>query len=199
MDNLVSETQTLSEKAAAVNNLKKSLEDNFLSLAELLSQLKRSNYHKNKGYKNFKEFVEKEFNLTGSFAQKLTGCFQLFVEELAVDEMSVKEIGLDKLQVLKPLLKDSNIQETEDWLEKAQNLPVSELRSEVKDVRSKSKEKTLKEVFCDQFIEKMVTFFNCSRKELDFKLALYFQDADLETIYKEIRQKQRLFEEKDNF
>jgi hypothetical protein len=40
----------------------------------------------------------------------------------------------------------------------------------------------------------MRTWFNCSQKELNFKLALYFQDADLEEVKKIIKEKQRRYE-----
>ena len=81
--------------------------------------------------------------------------------------------------------------------QKAGELPTSELREEIKEIRDRKKEKdkNLKDVFIDQFLEKMVTFFNCSRKELNFKMALFFQDADLDEIKNDIRLKQRKFEE----
>ncbi len=188
---------TADEKILAVNNLKKSLEDNFVSLGQLLSEIKRTKLYKYKGFKDFKEFVEKEFNLSGSFANRLIGTYELFIEELDVDEMSVKNIGLDKLNMIKPLLKDTSFQETEDWIKKAAELPTTELREEIKEIRDQknAKNMNLKDVFIDQFLEKMVTFFNCSRKELNFKMALFFQDADLEEIRNEIRIKQRKFEE----
>jgi hypothetical protein len=188
---------TAEEKIAAVNNLKKSLEDNFVSLGQLLSEIKRTKLFKFKGFKNFKEFVEAEFNLSSTFAARLIGTYELFIEELDVDEMSVKNIGLDKLNMIKPMLKDTNFQETEDWIKKAGELPTSELREEIKEIRDRNKEKdkNLKDVFIDQFLERMVTFFNCSRKELNFKMALYFQDADMDEIKNEIRIKQRKFEE----
>ena len=59
----------------------------------------------------------------------------------------------------------------------------------------KKQDVSLKDVFIDQFMEKMVTFFNCSKKELNFKLALYFQDADLDAVRDEIRIRQRKFDE----
>lgn len=40
----------------------------------------------------------------------------------------------------------------------------------------------------------MTGWFNCSRKELNFKLALYFQDVDLDNIKKIIKERQHLFE-----
>ncbi|HPR18802.1 MAG TPA: hypothetical protein PLD62_11215 [Candidatus Cloacimonadota bacterium] len=188
---------TAEEKIVAVNNLKKNLEDNFVSLGQLLSEIKRTKLYKFKGYKNFQEFVEKEFNLSNTFANRLIGTYELFIEELDVDETSVKNIGLDKLNMIKPLVKDTDYRETEDWIKKAEELPTSELREEIKEIRDlkKKQDVSLKDVFIDQFMEKMVTFFNCSKKELNFKLALYFQDADLDAVRDEIRIRQRKFDE----
>ncbi|MCF7815207.1 MAG: hypothetical protein K9N40_12080 [Candidatus Cloacimonetes bacterium] len=196
-DEFKSTEMTAEDKIMAVNNLKKTLEDNFVTLGQLLSEIKRTKLFKFKGFKNFKEFVENEFNISSSFANRLIGTYELFIEELDVDEMSVKNIGLDKLNMIKPLLKDTSYEETESWIKKAEELPTTDLREEIKEVREqkKEKEKNLKDVFIDQYVEKMVTFFNCSRKELNFKLALYFQDADLEEIRNEVRLKQRKFEE----
>ena len=36
---------------------------------------------------------------------------------------------------------------------------------------------------------------NCSRTELNYKLALYFQDSDTESIRDVVRQRQREFED----
>jgi hypothetical protein len=196
-DNFNSHEMTAEDKIQAVNNLKKTLEDNFVTLGQLLSEIKRTKLFKFKGFKNFKDFVEKEFNISSSFANRLIGTYELFIEELDVDEMSVKTIGLDKLNMIKPMLKDTSYEETEEWIKKAEALPTTELREEIKEIRERKKEqeKNLKDVFIDQYVERMVTFFNCSRKELNFKLALYFQDADLEAVRNEIRIKQRKFEE----
>ncbi len=196
-DNFNSNEMTAEDKILAVNNLKKTLEDNFVTLGQLLSEIKRTRLFKFKGFKNFKDFVEKEFNISSSFANRLIGTYELFIEELDVDEMSVKNIGLDKLNMIKPLLKDTSYEETEDWIKKAEDLPTTELREEIKEVRQQKKEqeKNLKDIFIDQYLERMVTFFNCSRKELNFKLALFFQDENLEKVRNEIRIKQRIFEE----
>jgi hypothetical protein len=189
--------QTTEDKLQAVTNLKENLEDDFIQLGQLLSEFKRTKLFKFKGYKTFKEFVEKEFNLSSSFANKLISTYELFIEELDVDEMSVKNIGLDKLNMIKSMLKDSSHQETEEWLKKANELSTAELREDIREIRAANKEKnrTLKDVFIDQYLERMVTHFNCSRKELSFKLALHFQDADLEEMRTDVREKQRKFEE----
>ena len=190
---------TPDEKMEAVANLKQNMEENFVQLGQLLSDIRRTKLFKFKGYKTFKEFVENEFNMSGSFAAKIISNFDLFIRELDVDEHSAKEIGLDKLNMIKPLVKQSEFNEKQDWIKKAQELPTTELREEIKEIREnkKNKDKTMKDVFIDQYIEKMVTFFNCNRKELQFKLALYFQDENLEEMRAVVKDKQRKFEEID--
>ena len=190
---------TPDEKMEAVANLKKNMEENFVQLGQLLSDIRRTKLFKFKGYKTFKEFVENEFNMSGSFAAKIISNFDLFIRELDVDEHSAKEIGLDKLNMIKPLVKKSEFNEKQDWIKKAQELPTTELREEIKEIRdnNRNKDKTLKDVFIDQYLEKMVTFFNCNRKELNFKLALYFQDENLEEMRAVVKDKQRKFDETD--
>ncbi len=190
---------TPDEKMEAVTNLKKNMEENFVQLGQLLSDIRKTKLFKFKGYKTFKEFVENEFNMSGSFAAKIISNFDLFIRELDVDEHSAKEIGLDKLNMIKPLVKQSEYNEKQDWIKKAQELPTTELREEIKEIREnkKNKDKTIKDVFIDQYVERMVTFFNCNRKELNFKLALYFQDENLEEMRAVVKDKQRKFDETD--
>ena len=185
---------SVEEKISTIQNIKSKLEDDFVSLGQLLSELKRGNVYKHKGYKTFKEFVEDEFKIAGSFANKLISNFELFIEELDIDEFSVKSIGLDKLNMIKPMVKDCSITETEEWIQKAETMPTADLREDIKQAKENKKQKTMKEVLIEQFRETFSTFFNCSQKELMFKLALYFQDADLEPIRLEIKKKQRQFE-----
>ena len=190
---------TPDEKMEAVANLKQNMEENFVQLGQLLSDIRRTKLFKFKGYKTFKEFVENEFNMSGSFAAKIISNFDLFIRELDVDEHSAKEIGLDKLNMIKPLVKQSEFNEKQDWIKKAQELPTTELREEIKEIRenNKNKDKTMKDVFIEQYIERMVTFFNCNRKDLQFKLALYFQDENLEEMRVVVKDKQQKFEETD--
>ena len=188
---------TPDEKIEAVQRLRSHLEDNFVELGQLLSEIKRSKIFKFRGFKSFKEFVEEEFQMAGSFASKVVGIYDLYINELDVDEHSVKKIGMDKLHLIKPMVKNKSFQESMQWVERAQTEGTAELREEIKEIRKREKEKDkdMKAVFIDQYLEKMVTFFNCSRKELNFKLALYFQDKDLKDIQKEIKILQRRYEE----
>ena len=185
------------EKLEAVNNLKKNLEENFVSLGQLLSEIKRTKIFKSKGYKTFKEFVENEFNFSGSFANKLVSNYNVFINEFDVDDATAKVIGLDKLSLIKPLLKEASQEDAAEWIRKAEVVPTAELREEIKEIRDRKKEdeKSMKEIFVEQYLERMVTSFNCSKKELEFKLALFFQDMELEEVKDQVKKKQDRYED----
>lgn len=198
MSDKVKPTETMSpeEKFNAVANLKDKLEENFLSLGQLLSEIKRSKLFLYKGYEKFKDFVEAEYQLSGSLAGKLVGTFDLYVEEMDIDEGEIKQIGFDRLQMIKPLIQKADWKVRDEWVHKAEDMPTKELRDHIKELKKQEKEADLdmKDVYIEQYMEKMISWFNCSRKELNFKLALYFQDADLDEIKKIVKERQRLFE-----
>ena len=183
------------EKFEIIGKVKKRLEDDFVTLGQLLSEIKRTKAFRIKGYKTFKDFVEDEFQFSGAFASKMISNYELFIEELDINESSIKNIGLDKLNMIKPLVKDVSFEETAKWINKAETLPTADLREDIKQAKEKNKEVNLKDIFVDQFRERMVTFFNCSHKEMMFKLALYFQDQDLSEMKKEVKIRQRQFED----
>lgn len=193
-------TMTPEEKFDAIANLKEKLEDNFVALGELLSEIKRMRLYRFRGYDNFKDFVEAEYQLSGSLAGKLVSTFDLFIEDMDIDEMSVKEIGFERLQLIKPMIQKADWEVREEWIKKASDTPTNELREEIKEIRKQEKEENMdmKKVFIDQYFEKMTTWFNCSKAELNFKLALFFQDADLDDIKKVVRDRQREFEQSTN-
>jgi hypothetical protein len=198
MSNKEKPTESMSpdEKFSAVANLKEQLEDNFISLGQLLSEIKRSKLFLFKGYEKFKDFVEAEYQLSGSLAGRLVSTFDLFIEEMDIDESEVKEIGFDRLQMIKPMMQKADWKVRDEWVHKAEEMPTKELREHIKELKKQEKEADtdLKDVYIEQYMEKMISWFNCSRKELNFKLALYFQDADLDEIKKIVKERQRLFE-----
>jgi hypothetical protein len=185
------------EKFAAVANLKDKLEENFISLGQLLSEIKRSKLFLYKGYEKFKDFVEAEYQLSGSLAGKLVGTHDLFIEEMDVDEEEVKQIGFDRLNMIKPLIQKADWKLRDEWLHKAEEMPTKELRDHIKELKKQEKEADvdLKDVYIEQYMEKMISWFNCSRKELNFKLAMYFQDADLDEMKQIVKERQRRFEQ----
>lgn len=191
------ENMSPDEKFSAVANLKDQLEDNFISLGQLLSEIKRSKLFLFKGYEKFKDFVEAEYQLSSSLAGKLVTTFDLFIEEMDIAENEVKEIGFDRLQMIKPFMQKADWKERDEWVHKAEEMPTKDLRDHIKELKKQDKEADLdiKEVYIEQYMEKMISWFNCSRKELNFKLALYFQDADLDEIKKVVKERQRIFEQ----
>ena len=195
--NLRTEILSPEEKFDAIRSLKLKLEENFIALGELLSEIKRSKLFRQKGYETFKDFIEAEYCLNGGLAAKLASTFDLFIEEMDIDEASVKEIGFDRLQMIRPYVQKADWETREHWVELAENTPANDLRNRIKELRNQEKEqdKDLKQVLIEQYMEKMLSWFNCSSKELNFKLALFFQDADLESIKKTVKERQRIFEQ----
>lgn len=116
-------TMTPEEKFDAIANLKEKLEDNFVALGELLSEIKRMRLYRFRGYDNFKDFVEAEYQLSGSLAGKLASTFDLFIEDMDIDEMSVKEIGFERLQLIKPMIQKADWEVREEWIKKASDTP----------------------------------------------------------------------------
>jgi len=190
------ENMTPNETFEAVHNLKQKLEENFVALGQLLSLIKRKKLFRFKGYDNFKDFVETEYSINSTLAGKLCSVFELYIQELDMDDGSVKEIGFDRLNMVKPYVAKAAWEIRDEWMQKAETMPIGELKEHIKEIKNKEKntDKDVKDVFIDQYLEKMRTWFNCSQKELNFKLALYFQDADLEEIRKIIKERQRQFE-----
>ncbi|MCL2063025.1 MAG: hypothetical protein FWG98_01450 [Candidatus Cloacimonetes bacterium] len=186
------------EKFTEIGKFINKMQENFVAFGELLSHIKRTNLFKVRGYKNFKEFIEKEYNMASSFASKLIDTYELYMEELDVDEESMKEIGFDRLNMIKPFVKDTDLGVAEFWIEEAKLLATPELREKVKDEKEKNKKPdSIKDIFVKQHFEKMCVFFNCSVKELNYKMAVYFQDADLESIKVQIKEKQKKLEENE--
>ncbi len=198
MEKELSMEMTPQEKFESVNILMKTLEEKYLMLGQVLSDIKRKGSFKIKGYKSFKNFVEVEYNLKSSLAAKIIKAFELYSEELDIDEAELKQIGFERLDMVRPFVeKAESYAEQEEWIECAKGMNTADLKDKIKEIRQQEKEnkRSSKDLLIEQYLENMVTFFNCSRKELDFKLALYFQDADLDDLKEIIKERQRRFED----
>lgn len=188
------------EKFAAVEKFKNTLQENFLNFGELLSNIKQKGTFKVKGYKTFKDFIETEYNISGSFANKMISVYELYVEELDIDEYSLNQIGFERLCMIKPFVQDEELSIAETWIDEAKEKATPELRESIKKEKEKTKKaKPFKEVFSDQFVEKLCTFFNCPKKSLMFKFAVFFNDYDLNELKQEIKDKQRKLEQSPDF
>jgi len=200
MNEITEENNSPDEKFAAIERFKNRLQEDFIGFGELLSEIKRKGTYRVKGYKTFKEFIETEYNLASNFATKLIDTYELYIEELDIDEFTLNQIGFDRLNMIKPFVKESEISVAETWIEEAKEKSTPELRQIIKDEKEKTKKpKSFKEVFAEQHLERMVTFFNCSAKELNFKMAIYFQDMDLDAVKQDIKEKQKRLEQSGDF
>jgi hypothetical protein len=185
------------EKFAEIEKFKKRLQESFVAFGELLSDIKRNEVFKFKGHKTFKDFIEKEYNLAASFAMKLIDTFELYSHEHDLDEETMKQIGFDRLNMIKPFVKDKDIVIAESWIEEARTLDTPDLREKIKIEKEKDKKKkkeSVKDIFVKQHNEKMCTHLNCNIKELQFKMAVYFHEADMESIRIMIKDKQKYIE-----
>jgi uncharacterized membrane-anchored protein YhcB (DUF1043 family) len=183
---------SLEDKRNALTKMRSSLEESFVQLGQLLDDMKSSKMHAIYGFESFKEFVEDEFSLSGTLVSKLINNYRFFVNKMNMDEHSLVQIGLEKLNQIRPIIKNAGYVEQQDWLQKAEQQKTTELKEEIKEIKAREKERNrdFKDVLTEQFLETMVTFFNCNRKELMFKLALFFQDKNLEEIDTIIKDKQ---------
>ncbi len=188
---------SLEEKRKALTSMREKMEEHFVELGQLLSEMKKEQIFRIYGYETFKDFVEDEFNLSGSLVSRLVSNYKYYVGQLDLDEASLVNIGLDKLNTLRPVMKKSNPAEQQEWLQKAEEEKTTVLKEEIKELKEKDKKKSMKDVFTEQFLERLVTYFNCSRKELMFKLALYFQDSELEEIEEKIKKHQQKLKENE--
>ncbi len=185
------------ERFEAIRKLLGKMELSMVETGNLLSEMKRMRTYKIKGYKSFKEFVEAEYNMPGRVANSLTKMYDFFVKDMGLDEVTINKISFDKLELIHPLIKDTSYEVQEEWVKTAEETSYPDLKEKIKEIKVKAREeaKTLKDVFMEQYFENMLGYFNCSKRELNYKLALYFQDMDLEEVNEVIRTKQRKFEE----
>jgi hypothetical protein len=188
---------TPEERFEAIRKLLGKMELSMVETGNLLSEMKRMRTYKIKGYKSFKEFTEAEYNLPGRVANSLTKMYDFFIREMNLDEDTINKIGFDKLELIHPIVKDTSYEVQEEWVKTAEDLTYPELNEKVKEIKVKAREeaKTLKDVLVEQYFENMLGYFNCSKRELSYKLALYFQDMDLQEVNEVIRKQQRKFEE----
>lgn len=198
-----SEVQTPDEKFEAIRNLTQKIEEKFIELGNVLSNIRRAKLYRFLGYERFKDFIEAEYAFSASLANKLVRVYESFVEDLDQDEETLKEVGFDKLCSVLPMMKNGTWEEREEWLKKAQELQVQDLKAAIKNARESAKEEQgpdMKAILVEQWKEQMCNMFNCSWSEAQFKLALWFSSGDrsdaavLSLLKQEVREAQAKFE-----
>ncbi len=196
--------QTPEEQFEAIGDLQDKLEENFLFLGQLLNNVKQLKYHLFRGYESFKNFVEAEYNMSFAMASRMIRIQRLYVEDMDLDEETLKGIGMDRLLMIAPLMNKVGWRQ-DALLQMAEDMPLDELIEELKRMKKEAAElepPDLKKVLVDQWKQTMMEQFNCPWSEVQFKLALWFSMPEklgtMEEMKSEIKAIQRSFQEELN-
>lgn len=188
----------------AAGKLHKDIESKFIEMGQVFSHIKATKIFRMKGYESFKDWVEHEHNMSAKMANKLIRLQRLFVEEMDMDEETLKEIGFDRLMMIAPMVEKADWEKRDELVGKAGELPIPQLAGELKKAKieaQKDAPQDLKKVLVDQWKEQMCNLFNCSWSEAQFKLALWFSNGDrsdvavLSLLKQEVREAQAKFEQ----
>lgn len=160
----------------AVYKLRNDLESKFIEMGQLFAHIKQTRLHRFTGFESFRDFVEQEHNISLSLANKLIRIQSIFVQDMDQDEETLKEIGMDRLIMIAPFMSDAPQEAQEELLQIAADFPLPELKAELKKRKEEAKKEApdLKQVLIDQMKEHVCCWLNCSWKEAQFKLALWF-------------------------
>ena len=130
-------TRSPIDKKKALVRMRHNLEEQFVELGQLLHELKSANLHSFFGYPTFNEFIEEEFKLSGALASKLINNYKFYTEKMNLDESALVNIGLEKLNQLRPILNKADSLEQEKWLKRAEDLKWEVLKEEIKEHKEK--------------------------------------------------------------
>ncbi len=191
--------QTPEQKFMAVSRLTGDIEEDFLTLGQILSEIKASKTYQFKGYETFATYLQDEHHFSTAIANKLIAIYNLFVNEMDLDDATLVEIGYDRLCIILPAMKKADWQTRDELIIAARDCSSADLKAQMKARREAEKEADidLKQVFVDQYFERMLSFLNCSKKELNFKLALYFNsftEEDMQDLKEVIKTNQKEFD-----
>lgn len=187
----------------AAGKLHKDIENKFLELGQVFSHIKATKIFRMKGYESFKDWVEGEQHMSHKTANKLIRMHRLYVEEMDMDEETLKGIGFERLITIAPVVEKADWEMRDQLLEMAADQPLPQLYASLKKMKEEAKAEQpqdLKKVLVEQWKEQMCNLFNCSWAEAQFKLALWFSSGDrsdagmLSLLKQEVREAQAKFE-----
>ena len=194
--------QSAQDSLEAVYKLRNDLEGKFIEMGQIFAHIKQTKLFRFKGYESFRDYIEQEHNISLSLANKLIRIQSIFVQDMDQDEETLKEIGMDRLIMIAPLMSDAPQEVQEELLQIAGDLPIPELKAELKERKeaaSPDEATDLKKLLIEQFKEKVCCWLNCTWTEAMFKLGLWFcampYEGDvLAEMKAQIKVQQRQFE-----
>jgi hypothetical protein len=172
----------------------KAIEENFVSLGEMLTQIKDEKIYRFVGYETFKDFVETELHISGSRANTLANIYKVFIQGMDMYDGDIQAIGYDKVALIVPMVrKAESAAVAKDWVEKADGLNIKDLRSAIK-VAKEEKGRDFKKVYAEQATERLCEYLSCNKKMLVYNLAFYFQNIDMDEVASIVYEKRKAFE-----
>lgn len=183
--------------------LHKDIETKFIEMGEVFSHIKAAKLFKFKGYMSFKDWVETEHHMSAKTANKLIRLQRLFVDEMDMDEETLKGIGFDRLMMIAPMVEKADWEKRDELVGMAGELPIPQLAEQLRSAKEEARKdapQDLRKVLVEQWKEQMCNLFNCSWAEAQFKLALFFSSPTksdplyLDAVKADIKVLQRQFE-----
>lgn len=169
--------QNPQDSLKAVYKLRNDLEGKFIQMGQIFAHIKQSKLYMLRGYDSFRDYVENDLNIALSLANKLIRIQNLYIQDMDQDEETLKEIGLDRLLMIAPIVaKAQSMEEQEELMALARDNLLPELKEVIKKKKEEAKQDypDLKQVLIEQFKEKVTSWLNCSWAEALYKLGLWF-------------------------
>lgn len=182
------------------------VEQTNVSLGELFSRIKHSKGYVYHGYNSFKDYLEYEHKFSSSLAAKLISVYDTFYVNLDLPPSTLEVIGFERLSIIQGIVRKMVYSDAIQWIEKASSLPITDLRTEVKEYKKSLVPPDLQNIFLDQVKEQLTAHLNCEAKELQFLLHLfiykrYLEVPDKDSLYlfrDELKKYRKWFQEKSD-
>jgi hypothetical protein len=195
----------LEDKTQMFNSTQKmfdTLEGDFIAIGGLLHEIKQKKQFRMRGYESFKDYVELELNTAPTFANKLLRVYDMFVVNLQMSEIDMKEVGFEKFSMVYPIFnknsKYKDQQFLDEWMKYLEMKTISELKVLIKEFKESQKQLDIKKETIKSGWERGVTFSNSNKQELLFQIAVMFlltKDDDLIKFNKTLKDLKRSFEQ----
>lgn len=150
------EVETLKEDKAfkMVPQLLNNIDHDYFKLGGVLAVIQSNGWFMDKGFENFRSFVESECGMAYRKSMYLIQIYNGLVES-GVKWEQVKHLGWTKLKELAGILTPDNVDE---WVGLAENMTVLQLQEHIKEVSSGSSAKSEKESVDDAKKTTTITF-----------------------------------------
>lgn len=109
----------------------------FLTIGKMLKLVRDRRLYKHLDFDNFTQFLaSEEVSFSREKAYLYIRTFELFVEKLHLDPMEVGKLGVARLMLIAPVIKDMSIDDALEKIEETKPLRYGEFVREIKNIRN---------------------------------------------------------------